>query len=298
MWFRLAYGSNVTIDDNPQEPPARPLLDIDTVRARLTADGRTGPIVYLSQCDSTNAQAAALELGQQQASPQWALVVAEEQTAGRGRLSRSWTSKPGTGLLFSVALAATDVPAHLSLIPLLVGLAVAQRCVVQGVPARVKWPNDIIVIDSDGVVGKLGGVLLERTPAMVVAGVGLNVFESPAAQDAPEGAALVDHGLAATQTQGVREVLLADCTAAILDMWDGLKVGEDQALLSAYRDACATLGSAVRATLPDGSQILGEAVDVDDTGRLLVVPESAAGGTVSPGVLALSAADIVHLRSV
>ena len=246
--------------------------------------------MYLDRCDSTNAQAAALNLHSD-----WALVVAEEQTAGRGRLSRSWVSAPGSGLLFSVALHAPTPPARLSLLPLLVGLVVAQQLGHHGVSAEVKWPNDIIVTNDDAGIGKLGGVLLERTSTAVIVGVGLNVLAAPGGADAPEGTSLVEQGLQVTAD--IRETILADCTAAILAAWDALLGNEHQELVADYRRVCATLGAQVRATLPDGSHIVGEAVDIDETGRLLVVPNTAEGGAAAFGVVTLSAADIVHLRT-
>ena len=291
MGFRPAYGSNVTPTPHPQEPPAHPPLAINIVRTRLLDAGRAGQIVHLAQCDSTNARAAALDL-----QSDWALVVAEEQTAGRGRLSRSWVSAPGSGLLFSVALSAPAPPAHLSLLPLVVGLVVAQQVRVHGVAAQVKWPNDIIVTADDGAVSKLGGVLLERTSDAVIVGVGLNVLDAPGTADAPEGTSLLDQGL--TVTGAVRETILADCTIAILAAWDQLQGGGHQQLVADYRRACATLGAQVRASLPDGSDVVGEAVDIDPSGRLLVVPEVADGSTPASGVVSLSAADIVHLRTV
>lgn len=224
------------------------------------------------------------------------LVVTEDQTSGRGRLGRSWASAPGTGLLFSLALSAPSSPPHLSLLPLLVGLAVAQQCADHGVPAMVKWPNDIIVNDAAGITGKLGGVLLERTGRSVIVGVGLNVFAAPDAQEAPEGVALADVGL--TNAQGIREVLLADCTTAILTTWHALLANDAEPLLAAYRTTCATLGRQVRAALPDGSYLVGEAVDIDETGRLLLVADTGDREPPASGVVALSAADIVHLRTV
>ena len=277
----------------------------------------------MAQCDSTNAQAAALDLsparpgeepsavGPTEHPADWALVVAEEQTAGRGRLSRSWASPPGAGLLFSMALSTPAAPPHLSLLPLLVGLAVAQQVRRHGVPAQVKWPNDVVVIGAEGTVGKLGGVLLERTAEAVIVGVGLNVFAAPTAEHAPEGTSLADHGLVASA--GIRETILADSAVAILDTWDALQVDRHRELVSTYRAMCATIGVQVRAALPNGSQIVGEAVDIDATGRLLVVPDGAGAEGADPnsagpdsagpniaasGVVALSAADIVHLRPV
>lgn len=278
----------MTNDPDPQAATSPTALSVALVHQHLQAADRAGPVIHLDVCDSTNAQAAALGTEVLEAQG-WALVVAEEQTAGRGRLDRSWASPPGTGLLFSVAIEAQQTPAHLSVFPLLAGAAVARSCAQFGVPARVKWPNDIVVIDGDR-LRKLGGVLLERTPTAVVVGVGLNVWAVPEPSQAPEGAALVDHGL--PEARGIREQLLSGCTAAILSDWEALVTGSDASLLARYRSSCATLGRQVRALLPDGSSVEGHATEVDSGGRLLV---SEVLGRTEP--VALSVGDIVHLRS-
>src|SRR3954453_23557127 len=116
---------------------------------------------------STNALVAA-----ESSQPEGLVVVAEHQTAGRGRLDRSWVSPSRAGLTFSVSLRPRAVPnLQWSWLPLLVGVAVAESTEeMSGVDVRLKWPNDVLV---DG--RKLGGILVERHGPTAVVGVGVNV---------------------------------------------------------------------------------------------------------------------------
>src|SRR3984885_10900926 len=112
--------------------------------------------------------------------PEGQVLVAEEQTAGRGRLGRTWTSVPGASLTFSVLLRPVTVPAGRGgWLPLLAGVAVASAVrSVAGVEAVLKWPNDVLVGDR-----KLAGILAEQSPdgSAVVIGIGLNVAAAPGA---------------------------------------------------------------------------------------------------------------------
>jgi BirA family biotin operon repressor/biotin-[acetyl-CoA-carboxylase] ligase len=111
----------------------------------------------------------------------WTVVRAERQTAGRGRGGRSWTSPPGNLYLSVVLPPPADRP--LTLLPLLVGVAVAEAAQEWGVPARLKWPNDVLAGGR-----KLGGILVESSsdgqgsPA-IVAGLGVNLSLDPAGVD-------------------------------------------------------------------------------------------------------------------
>ena len=105
------------------------------------------------------------------------VLVAEAQTAARGRLGRRWTSPPRAALTFSVLLRPRGVPpALLGWVPLLAGVAAASAVrAVTGVEATLKWPNDVL---ADG--GKLGGILAERSGPAVVVGIGINVWQDRA----------------------------------------------------------------------------------------------------------------------
>ncbi|HEX6326322.1 MAG TPA: biotin--[acetyl-CoA-carboxylase] ligase [Jiangellaceae bacterium] len=223
---------------------------------------------------STNADvAAAARAGE----PEGYVLVADEQTAGRGRLGRPWSSPPGTSLSVSVLLR-PPLPTGWSWLPLLVGVA-AREAVgdVAAVDAALKWPNDV---QRGG--RKLAGVLVERvdTPQgpAAVAGIGMNITSAPAG-----AAALSDTGVT---RDGVLDALLARL-AAWYQHWVSAPDGPE--LPEAYRRSCATIGQQVRVELPGGASITGLARDIDSDGRLVV--STASGDEV------VGAGDIVHLRS-
>jgi BirA family biotin operon repressor/biotin-[acetyl-CoA-carboxylase] ligase len=225
--------------------------------------------------------------------PEGQVLVAEEQTAGRGRLGRTWTSLPGAALTFSMLLRPASVPpTRRGWLPLLTGVAVtsAIRSVTgDSVGAVLKWPNDVLVGDR-----KLVGILAEQSPdgSGVVMGIGVNVA-TPA-----DALPVSPTGLPATSllVEGAavdREALLL----AILDQFErwyaAFRTDPDpvrSGLLDAYRPLCVTLGQQVRVELPVGRFMTGTAKDIDLDGRLLVTEASGAS-------LAISAGDVVHVRS-
>ena len=122
---------------------------------------------------STNAEARSLAVS---GAPEGAVVIAESQTAGRGRLGRRWSSPAGRGLLFSVLLRPTLPMSDVHLLTLVVGCAAAQAIEsTTGVPTSIKWPNDLFLGDR-----KVGGILMEIAGEQdevdwVIAGIGINV---------------------------------------------------------------------------------------------------------------------------
>jgi BirA family biotin operon repressor/biotin-[acetyl-CoA-carboxylase] ligase len=245
-----------------------------------------GPIDVVASTGSTNADLLALAGS---GAAEGRVLVAEEQTAGRGRLGRTWTSVPGASLTFSVLLRPAVVPPQRrGWLPLLAGIAVATGVrAVAGVDAVLKWPNDILVGGR-----KLAGILAEQTPdgAAVVIGTGLNVAVDPAALPVSPG------GLLATslRSEGA-EVSRDELLLSVLDQlerWYQAFLADPEpagaGLLDAYRPLCATLGQQVEVTLPGGRTVTGEAADVDAEGRLVV-------GRDAP--VPVSAGDVVHVRS-
>ena len=226
------------------------------------------------------------------ASPEGQVLIAEEQTAGRGRLGRSWSSVPGASLTFSVLLRPAAVPAaRRGWLTLLAGVAVASAVrSVAGVDATLKWPNDVLAGDR-----KLAGILAEQSPdgSAVVIGTGLNVAAAP-------GEILVSPiGLAPTslRSEGAtasREDLLLGVLDRLEDWYAAFRADPDperSGLLDAYRSLCGTLGRTVRVELPAGGVVTGVAQDIDAEGRLLVA--SGPGAAVTP----VSAGDVVHVRA-
>src|SRR6516162_448879 len=150
------------------------------------------------------------------------VLVAEAQTAARGRQGRQWTSPPRAALTFSVLLRPRGVPpALLGWVPLLAGVAAAAAVhSVAGVETALKWPNDVL---ADG--GKLGGILAEQSGPAVVVGIGINVWQDRAGLPgdaatslllaAPAGSPARDGHGGAAEVPGLRELLLAELLAAL-----------------------------------------------------------------------------------
>jgi BirA family biotin operon repressor/biotin-[acetyl-CoA-carboxylase] ligase len=266
---------------------ARPPLNAGALRRALLTPGSLWTTLdVLAETPSTNAVLAERAAA---GVPSGGVLIAEHQTAGRGRLDRVWTAPARSGLTVSVLVRPDDVGlARWPWIPLLTGLAVAAAMRREAhVPADVKWPNDVVVADR-----KLAGVLVERVespgqPAAAVIGIGLNVslrtdeLPTPAATSlALEGSKTTDRTVLARAVLRVLAGLLGDWQRHCGDPGEGLR--------TAYVDACTTIGQRVEVLLPDGSSLEGNARGVDDSGRLLV-------GT-GRGQVAVSAGDVVHLR--
>jgi BirA family biotin operon repressor/biotin-[acetyl-CoA-carboxylase] ligase len=222
--------------------------------------------------------------------PEGYVLVADQQTAGKGRLGRSWESPPGTSMSMSCLLRPTDVPASKwPWLPLLLGVTVAEAVRdATGVTVRLKWPNDVLIGGA-----KLAGILVERTETPIgpaaVAGVGMNITAAP-----PGAASLLDHvhsttrsGVANGHDHGERvlEELLARL-AGRYRVWRADPAATE--LADDYLGWCDTLGRDVQALLPGGGELSGRAVDIDDSGRLVIASDG--------GRQAIGAGDIVHLR--
>ena len=246
--------------DDLDRPPLRP----SALARALAPDGWR--VEVLETTGSTNAVVAERARAGE---PAGLVVVAEQQTAGRGRLDRQWTSPPRAGLTLSALVRPDGPAADHSWMSLLTGLAVARAVREQaGVDAVLKWPNDVLVGGH-----KLCGVLAEvAAPGAVVLGLGLNV--TTRADELPGGGTSVAvEGGSTTDRETLLRAVLRELSRALADpeARDG------------YRSLCSTLGRQVRVELPD-RVVTGLAESVDASGRLVV------DGTP------YSAGDVVHLR--
>jgi BirA family transcriptional regulator, biotin operon repressor / biotin---[acetyl-CoA-carboxylase] ligase len=242
-------------------------------------DGLWRDVTVVPQTGSTNADL----LEQARAGAAEGLVlVAEEQTAGRGRLGRTWSAPAGAALTFSVLLRPSGVPpARLGWLPLLTGVAVATAVRAQaGVPASLKWPNDVLVGER-----KLAGILAEAHGDAVVVGVGLNVTPRPAELPVPAATSLLIEGAASTD----RTSLLAAILTELAQRYRTWRADPDAPGLRAdYLRWSATVGREVRVELPGGARLSGTAEDVDEVGRLVVrTPDN---------LVRVGAGDVVHVR--
>lgn len=206
--------------------------------------------------------------------PEFSVVVTTSQTAGRGRLGRTWVAPPGRTIAVSVLLAPPERPDWL---PLLAGLAMARavRSLVTGHAVTLKWPNDVQV---DGL--KVSGLLAELVPgAGVVIGAGLNLTMAESELPTPVSTSLT---LVGVSPEGLVDRALAAYLGQLRDLYEGMLAGADiPALLAAE---CDTIGRRVRVELPGGDDLYGTATGIDAAGRLLVDGR------------AISAGDVTHLR--
>ena len=167
---------------------ARP-LDVDALRAAVL-----GPWAQLDVVERTGSTNADLMAAAVAGAPDRTVLVAEHQEAGRGRLTRSWVSPPGTGITVSVLLRPTGVPpSRFGWLPLLAGLAVLDTVrAFSSASAGLKWPNDVLLGERQR---KVAGILAEvadaHRPAVII-GIGLNVGAAPA--DQPAATALAAEG--------------------------------------------------------------------------------------------------------
>jgi BirA family biotin operon repressor/biotin-[acetyl-CoA-carboxylase] ligase len=243
-------------------------------------------LVHVAETGSTNA-----DLLDDASAPHLGVLVTLSQTAGRGRLGRTWTAPAGRTLAASVLVERRGMSADaLGWLPLAAG--VAMRAAVAGVvrdgDVGLKWPNDVQV---DGL--KVSGLLaqLRDDSSAVVVGAGVNLALTRAELPTPVSTSLSLHGAAGSVEDLADEVLstwLADLAALVDDLvahGDAVSSGLHARVVA----ECSTLGREVRVELPSGGVLTGTATSIDPLGRVVVRPPSGA-------VVAVSSGDVTHLR--
>ncbi len=266
---------------------------MDRAKAAL-AGTRFADLRWVATTGSTNADLPVLvaERGPTAGPPAPLVLVADHQTAGRGRLDRTWEAEPGASLLVSIGLGGADLPAErLTLLPAAVGAAAADACA----GTRLKWPNDLVAPGSgpDGTDLKLGGVLselveVEGVGPFVVVGLGVNLDAASVPAELADVATSLDRVLGGPVD---REVLLVDLLVGLDERWLPLvepASADPGEFLAAYRARSATIGRRVRVDLGH-SVLVGTAVDVAADGALVLEDDQRVRRAVSLG-------DVVHLR--
>jgi BirA family biotin operon repressor/biotin-[acetyl-CoA-carboxylase] ligase len=252
-------------DADPRAP-----LDLDRLQE---VAGPHWHVQLHAAAESTNAIAAA--------APQRGLiVVADHQTAGRGRLGRAWVTPQGAALTFSAVVDPDLDDEWWPLLPLVAGYAVART--VQG---SLKWPNDVLLGDR-----KVCGILVERVHVrahggdkpLAVVGIGINVDQTADELPVPTATSLSLASGPRDRTELFGEVLRE------LRLWTGVTSRSPHTFVDNYRPRCDTLGQYVRVDLPGGEVVTGSAVGLDDHGRLVVER--------TDGQIAVAAGDVVHVR--
>jgi BirA family biotin operon repressor/biotin-[acetyl-CoA-carboxylase] ligase len=244
----------------------------ERVRRRLSATTRFTDIELLEVTDSTNRLVAARAAN---GAPEGLVVAADLQTAGRGRLGRSWNAERGTALLVSVLLRPKRLPlGRWYLLTAAAGLAARQAChLVAGFRPELKWPNDLLIGGR-----KLAGILAETEGGAVVIGMGLNVHAAPpraASVDEVAGRWVDRSALLGAWLAGLDGYLEPSAGAGpVAQQWE--------ALAATYRQACSTVGQMVVVDLGN-CRLVGLAEGIDDEGRLVVQPEHGPAQAVAAG---------------
>jgi BirA family biotin operon repressor/biotin-[acetyl-CoA-carboxylase] ligase len=238
----------------------------------------------------------------------WWVVLTDHQTGGRGRLGRVWEVPDRASVAVSCAVPVTE-PAVAGWLPLLAGLALSRalrtvsRAAGHELDPRLKWPNDVLLGDDED--RKVSGILCElvaipapaagarETSYVVVVGTGVNVEQSRDELPVDTATSLVLAG-ATVRREDVVVAYLREL-AALLRGLEGTTPDGSQAVgavdeptRAAYVSACATVGARVRVHLPGGVEAVGDAVDIDRDGGLVVVTPS--------GRRTFAAGDVVHVR--
>jgi BirA family transcriptional regulator, biotin operon repressor / biotin---[acetyl-CoA-carboxylase] ligase len=285
--------------------------------ALVTGHGR--PWRALEVVEETGSTNADLAVRARAGEPEGLVLVADHQSAGRGRLTRNWSAPAGSSLAVSVLLRPGVDQRYWSWLPLLAGLSVVDAlrgtC---GLGAGVKWPNDVLVpgpaaaggqavggpaegtadpgnllkvcgVLAEVVLPGTGGVAADGPGPAVVVGMGLNVSQRPEELPVPTAGSLLMAGAEAVD----RDVVLIACLQALADRyatWQECGGDPRTAGLSAdFVRSCVTLGRRVSVRLPGRDRLLGTADGIDDEGRLLVTDDSGRRHVLAAG-------DVVHVR--
>jgi BirA family transcriptional regulator, biotin operon repressor / biotin---[acetyl-CoA-carboxylase] ligase len=265
--------------------------DPAAIETALRARSRLGRVEVVQRSGSTSSDlvAAAGDVG---AWPDRSVLVADHQTQGRGRAGRSWETPPGTALTFSVLVRPEVSTARFGWLPLLGGLAVLRALAAVGAEAALKWPNDVLLPESDGpavpgwgIWRKVAGVLGDLVPGGAVIGIGVNVGQDRL--PVPHATSLRRAGFDVPRTE-----LLAEVVGAFVELEERWRAADGDAvtagLAAECARACVTIGSPVRVHRPDGI-LAGTAAGLSDDGALLVVDDTGHEHEVLAG-------DVEHLR--
>ena len=274
-----------------------PPLTRNTINSTLATTWLGRRIELFDSLPSTNREAVQLAQADVE---HGTVVIAESQTAGRGRLSRTWFSPPGANLYCSIILRTARPPERLtewlSWLPLVSALAAAEAIEqVSSIRVSVKWPNDLLTSER-----KVGGILCEsgtgtRSDPFQIIGIGINVNGDE--DDWP-----IDLRSSATSIWQERKMvvdrnrLLAQLLLELEHCLDELAIHGTSRLALAYHQRCSTIGHRVQATLANGDVIVGFADGIGQDGSLRVHPQAQPGsGTLE--VIHLRVADIIHVRT-
>ena len=247
----------------------------------LSAQAAAG-FEYLEQTGSTNKDLLARSAGL----PEFFVLATDFQTAGKGRMDRSWDASPGSSVMASILLRPQFTQSSgIGWLSLLTALAITRAISDLGLEPKIKWPNDVLIGEK-----KVSGILAEAAADLscVVIGFGINVNQSTEQLPVDTATSLLLEKATAVD----RDQLLATVIENIRSLYIELSNSGGDATASGLRQAIlelsATVGSQVSVEFPDGKKAFGLAEDIDETGRLVVSTQNE--------TLSVSAGDVLHLR--
>jgi len=205
------------------------------------------------------------------------VFVTEFQSAGRGRLDRTFEAPQSSALLFSAYFEPKKNKSEWSAIPLLAGLSVtnALKKIDPKIKTTLKWPNDLLIGDR-----KVAGLLVEAKSGGVIIGIGLNISMTKSELPVPTATSLTLESFEELDRNLILPAILKDL-AVTLDLWEsGSSLPFEQ-----YRQVSSTIGKEVEVHLPSGETLKSQAMSINEMGELIL----ANGARVNVG-------DVIHLR--
>jgi len=228
-----------------------------------------------------------LALAESKSYPEFFTLITEFQTAGRGRLDRKWQAAPGSSVMASVLVRPSfNDPAGISWLSLMMAEAIRTALASLGVDANIKWPNDVLVAGL-----KISGVLAEANLDLsaVVVGFGINVNQSAKELPTSSATSLLVAGASSLDRDNLLAQTLGSFKQLYLELADSGGDPVASGLRAKIIESSATIGEVVEVCFPDGTSAVGEAIDIDEGGRLQVLS--------SAKTLTVSAGDVLHLRT-
>ena len=239
-----------------------PDLPEEFASALSLARGRLGifasQVLWYPEVGSTNDIAGVMA---DRGAAEGLVVLADRQTAGRGRLGRSWASPSGAGIYVSVVLRPSTTVA--TLLPIAAGVAVAEGIAsATALSPHVKWPNDVHISGR-----KLAGILAEGAVGHVVLGIGINVGSAAYPADVAARATSIEAELSRPVDRGL---VLAECLAALASRYRELQDGRGRHVVDAWRSRAASMLGRRVEWESAGTRQVGLAENIDDDGALIV----------------------------
>ena len=247
----------------------------------LSAQAAAG-FEYLEQTGSTNKDL----LARSQGLPEFFVLATDFQTAGKGRMDRSWEANPGSSVMASILLRPQFTQSSgIGWLSLLTALAITKAISGLGLAPKIKWPNDVLIAEK-----KVSGILAEVATDLscVVIGFGINVNQSDQQLPVDTATSLSIENAGAVDRDWLLAAVIENIRTLYLELSKAGGDATDSGLRQAVLQLSATVGSQVSVEFPDGKRVFGLAKDIDETGRLVVSTQTE--------TLSVSAGDVLHLR--